>query len=106
MTAAFAIDRRVAARLVLRAAVLWLVVRLAVAAVGGTAGDFAFRSTPAGTALVVAVVVVLVMADLRAMRDRPFLDNVGIGLPTVLTISAATALLLELAVTVGIGVLR
>ncbi len=103
------IDARLAARTALRAALLWLGVRLAVTAIGllmpGMAVAAATSVTPRGALLMIAVVLTLVVADLHAMRERPFLDNVGIGLSHILTISAVTAALLECGLAAGVRVL-
>lgn len=59
--------------LVLRPALFWLFVRAAMAFLG------ALVTPPIVSFGVLGVVSVMVIADTKILRERPFLDNLGIG---------------------------
>ena len=91
-----------------RAAVLWVVVRAAFALLLGVDVNMpglppdpqpsVIRIAPP-TAFVVAVLVtVLVLLDVRAMRERVFLANLGVGLRAVALTAFLAAVLIELIV--------
>lgn len=101
--------------LVLRATVLWVLVRmswlatlaLAGASAGGSAelvpgagqadtGLAAVLSLAPSAALLLAVAVTaLVLADVRAVRERAFLANLGVGLQSVAAVSFTVAVAWE-----------
>lgn len=99
----------------LRSAVLWVLVRLALAAllvlpVGGldaALGEAPARADPfpAGGVMALAVIALvagLVLIDLRAMRERIFLANLGLGRRAVAVVACLSAGALE----AGLALLR
>jgi hypothetical protein len=102
------IDRRALLGMVVRAAVLWLGVRLVALMTVSFAGAgdpvaAATAATTDGTAatrliagsIVITAVTILTLADVRALHERAFRANLGIGLGSIAGLSAVTAALLE-----------
>jgi hypothetical protein len=108
--------------LVLRATVLWILARTFWLATGAFAsasvGDpadllpglepaprglaAALALTPPAALLLAAVVTVLVLCDVRALRERAFLANLGVGLRSVAAVSFAVAVAWEAVVAVAV----
>ena len=89
-----------------RAAVLWLLVRLALFAVGSVAGagdpdagGMAASLTNGALAMLptAAVVTLLVFIDIAALRERAFMANLGVGRRPIVATAFATAVALEIA---------
>jgi hypothetical protein len=86
-----------------RAALLWLLLRIAFTAMSGALPGDAAAPVAVVRVLLVALVVLLCAIDARAAREPLFEANLGTGSRTILGISAMVAALLELALG---GVLR
>ena len=97
------IERRLLARIMARAAFLWLVLRLIVlsaasaATATGDPGPLPPRLALLSTTIILAAVVVIARADTRALREHTFLANLGVGMGAITGITLATATLLEVA---------
>jgi len=100
---------RIAPSFILRAAVLWLLLRTAVLAVGGGAGAIlgertdpvrALSFSPQGMLLAACVTVVLVLVDVAAMHERAFQANLGHDRQSIVATAFLTALGLEIAVAI------
>jgi len=96
-------------RFAVRIAVLWVVVRVALAALLLASGGLVpglqaaarppvIRIAPPAALAVAVLVTVLVLLDVRAMRERVFLANLGVGLGTVAMAAFGGAVLFELIV--------
>jgi len=105
---------RLAPSFILRAAVLWLLLRIALLAVGGGAGTIlgepvnparALTFSPPAMLLTAGVTVVLVLVDIAAMHERAFQANLGYDRQSVMATSFVTALGLEVLVAVLLPVL-
>ena len=97
-----------------RAAVMWLLVRLALLAVGSTgarlsdaAADTASRLAlaPPAMLLAAAAVTALVLIDMAALHERAFIANLGVDRRQIGVTAFVTALGLEAAVTSVAGLL-
>jgi hypothetical protein len=97
-----------------RATVMWLLVRLALLAVGsaggalaGDAADPASRLllAPSTALLAAAAVTALVLVDLTALRERAFLANLGVDRRRIAVVAFLTALGLEATVSTVAAVL-
>lgn len=96
-----------------RAILLWVVVRVTLAAFtlavpgraqpGGSVVAGAFMVEPVTALLVAAVVAALMLADVRALRERVFLANLGMGRSTAASIAFIASLGLESAIAVVLG---
>jgi len=89
-----------------RAAVLWLLLRLALFAVGSLAGageadagGMAASLTSGALAILptAAVVTLLVFLDIAALRERAFMANLGVGRGPIAATAFSTAVALEIA---------
>ena len=102
------LPRPIAISFALRTTFIWIVVRVVFAAFGGAADAVIpsastepvgivdrLQPEPVTSLLIAAVAAALVLSDVRAMRERAFLANIGIGLRTVALFGFVGALVLE-----------
>ncbi len=93
-------DRALLGRVMLRAGFLWLLLRLIVLAftlASGEEGALSPQLALSSSAIILGAIVGMAAADMRALRERVFLANLGVGRPAVLGMTLATAAVLELA---------
>ena len=93
-------------RMVARACVVWLALR--VASLAPTGGLWASIPRAAGlpislyvTVLVVVVTTALVTLDGRRRNEHMFLANLGVSLPTLFVLAAAPPTIMEIALSIG-----
>lgn len=84
------------AALALRAAVIWIGVRITVALFGSLAGIPLLPSALRDVVVIVLLVSVLAAIELRRRRELLFFANLGIAPGTLLVLGGAVPLLLEL----------
>jgi hypothetical protein len=96
-----------------RAIFLWIVVRVTIAGflavprpgLEARTGLQLLSVGPATAALIAAVVAVLVLTDVRALRERAFLANLGISRSTAAAVAFLTSLGLEAVTAVILGLI-
>lgn len=109
----------IATSFALRTTFIWIVVRVAFAAFRRAADAViplpqpepvgflkGLQPEPVTSLLIAAVVAALVLSDVRAMRERAFLANIGIALRTIALFSFAGALGFEIVAGVLFALLR
>ncbi len=103
------IERGTLTRTIVRAALLWLLLRamLSVATAGARAAGLAAAVDGGGdagltprlavlsSAIILAAVVAMARADSRALRENIFLANLGVSTTAITAITSATAGVLE-----------
>ena len=92
--------------IVVRAAALWLGVRLSIGALGLPKATFLLPIGPVESALVVGTIVALSALELRRRGEFLLLANLGSAPQTLLLLAGATVLPLEIAFSATILALR
>ena len=89
-------DRSFLWRMVARACVVWLALRVASLAPTGVLPISLYV-----TVLVVVVTTALVTLDGRRRNEHMFLANLGVSLPTLFVLAAAPPTIMEIALSIG-----
>lgn len=89
-------DRRFISRMVVRACLVWLALRVAVLALEGGASVDLYTSV-----VIVTVTVALVLLDGRRRNEHMFLANLGVPLPALLIIATLPPVVLEVALSLA-----
>ncbi len=96
------IGRRTARTLLVRSVFLWAVLRLVIAA-GGSALGVGFAIAPAVIPLFAAVVGLVLVVDLKGVREDLFLANLGVGARHAFAIAFTASLTLEVPLSLALA---
>ncbi len=86
----------------MRSVFLWAVLRLVIAA-GGSALGVGFAIAPAVVPLFAAVVGLVLVVDLKGVREDLFLANLGVGARHVFAIAFTASLTLEVPLSLALA---
>ncbi len=103
-------DRTLTWRMITRATVIWVALRVASMVPSIPAALRVAPMAPSDvltvslylTVLIIAVTVALVTLDGRRRNEHLFMANLGVSLPTLITVAAIPPTVLEIALSIGV----